>query len=450
MGYTTATDAHFRENVADWRLVHRMFSGEGATRELIRGAYEARRAYQKRVERADWRPYTRDLVNRLSGELFTRAGEITRQTVVSGEYLDSIGPEGESYTVQLMRLADTLVAYDEAWVIMDPAQGLRVVEPQHVTRSGSEGVIVKGMRTDPGASLDEEESKVAAWTVYRAGGWEVYVKDKEDDDSEEVRVGGGRYYSEREGWQFSGGPPARRITLPWKVSFGLAVAKAHRALYRLESKYDEALTNALSGLLQIATGGDDNIQESIKKAIDDGAIAIPYDKDHGEHKPLNVGTEGLGPGESTLGRKRKELYRTAYQSLDQASQRMTATEVDSRTRSGPVAALSQLSETMESAEVEILPMIAEAEDARRVDEALEASVDWPTDYSHAFDDSDEGLAKDVFGALDLPVDVDTATEIVSARIRSAGVQPDEDAIREEIQRRRDREAQAESAAGGLL
>ncbi|AUO79034.1 structural protein [Salinibacter phage M8CR30-4] len=450
MAHYDATDAHFDRNAQTWRMIDRMFSGEGATRELLRGAFESRRAFEKRRELADWRPYTRDLVSRLSGELFTRAGEITRDTVVSDSYLSRVGPSQESYTVQLMRLADVLVAYDEAIVVMDPAQGLRVVEPQHVPRHTADAITVQGTRDDPNAGIAEDQESVKAWTVYYDDRYEVWVRDTTEDEQEERLVESGRYYDEDPDWSFSAGPPAVRVELPWSVSFGEAVARAHRSLYRLESKYDSALQNSLQGLLQIATGGDDAVKEQIERALKRGAIAIPYDKDHGEHQPVNVGTEGLSPAKDQLERKTRELRKTAYASLEEASQRMTATEVDSRTRSGPVAALSQLAETVQSAEERVLQVVAEAEDARRAQEDLEPDVDWPTDYSHAFDDSDEGLVKDLFGALDLPVDVDTAAEAVAARVKSAGIDPNEDAIREEIRRKRDREAQAESATGGLL
>jgi hypothetical protein len=349
-----------------------------------------------------------------------------------------------------MRLADVLVAYDEAIVVMDPAQGLRVVEPQHVPRHTADAITVQGTRDDPSAGIAEDQESVKAWTVYYDDRYEVWVRDTTEDEQEERLVESGRYYDEDPDWSFSAGPPAVRVELPWSVSFGEAVARAHRSLYRLESKYDSALQNSLQGLLQIATGGDDAVKEQIERALKRGAIAIPYDKDHGEHQPVNVGTEGLSPAKEQLERKTRELRKTAYASLEEASQRMTATEVDSRTRSGPVAALSQLAETVQSAEERVLQVVAEAEDARRAQEDLEPDVDWPTDYSHAFDDSDEGLVKDLFGALDLPVDVDTAAQAVAARVKSAGIDPNEDAIREEIRRKRDREAQAESATGGLL
>jgi hypothetical protein len=250
-----------------------------------------------------------------------------------------------------------------------------------------------------------------------------------------------------EDFAFSQGPPAVRVSLPWRVRFGLAVAKAHRSLYRLESKYDAALTNSLGGLLQIATGGEDTLSEAIKKALKQGAIAVPYDSDHGEHKPVNVGVEGLPHGKEQLTRKREELYRTAYQSLDQAATQMSATEARQRGRSGPAAALSVLAETVQSAEESILPVIAEAEDRRNADREMVAEVDWPTDFADEFDSADEQLAKDIFGSLRLPVPTETATDVVMARLESAGHQPDRDAVRDEVETEMGRQAQQRSASG---
>ena len=147
----------------------------------------------------------------------------------------------------------------------------------------------------------------------------------------------------------------------------------------MESIFDAGLLNSFSGLFQIAVGGDDDLQQKVENALKKGAIAIPYSDEHGEHKPLNVGTDGLPVGQKVLKRKRNELYKSAYQTLDEASRRMTATEADARTRSGPAAALSVLAETMESAEEKILPIVAEAEDARRTTETLSPEVYWATD-----------------------------------------------------------------------
>jgi hypothetical protein len=444
MGITTATDQHYDNRADTWEMIDRMHSGDGVEKELVRGAYEAKRSFRKRLQRADWKPWTRDLVQRLTGELFSRAGSVTRSTAASDSYLASVGPEGESYGVQLMAAVDTAVAFDEVWLVMDPSRGLRVVEPQHVPRSTEDAVVVLGTRTPSGLSVGQDESAARAWTVYYSDRYEVWMKDTENDDREEKQVDSGAYYEPDPSWEFSGGPPARRVSLPWRVSFGEAVARAHRALYRLESKYDQALGNALGGLLQLGTGGDQEVADRIEDALKDGALGIPYDSDYGEHKPLDVGTAGLGPGADTLERKRRELYRSAYQSLDDASRRMSATEADARNRSGAVAALSQLSETVQSMEETILPIIAEAEDATRASEDLEASVGWPQDFSSAFDDSDEALVQDIFGSLDVPVDVQTAADAVEARVESAGIDPDREAIVEEIRRRRDQDAQQSS------
>ena len=291
-------------------------------------------------------------------------------------------------------------------------------------------------------ATDEESQD--AWVVYYPDHYETYVKTEEGGEREEKLVDEGRYREEGDSWAFTRNgrpaPPAVQITLPWKVRFGLSVAKAHRALYRLESKYDAALTNSLGGLLQIATGGDDDIASAIKNALKSGDVAVPYDKDAGEHKPINVGTEGLGPGREALKRKRQELYRSAYQSLDQASTQMSATEAEQRQRSGPAAALSVLAETVQSAEELILPLMAQAEDYRNAGAELAPVVDWPTDYADAFDDEDEQLAKDIFGPR-LPVPTDAAVQVVMDRLQSAGMEPDEDAVRQAVEDRRAAQAQ---------
>ncbi|AFH22433.1 hypothetical protein OSG_eHP25_00060 [environmental Halophage eHP-25] len=433
MSVTKATDTRFDANIQSWDLISKMLTGEGVKTTLTRGAYEAKRAFQKRKQNADFKPYTRDLISRLTGELFSRGGEISRDTKVSEDYRSNIGPNGESYQVQLINAAEVLTAFHEVWLVMDPAQGLLVTEPQFITRSTDDAVVVKGKMNIGGGSVFSNETQVEAWTVYYDNSYKVYVKDEENNDNPEKMVDDGFYYEED--WSFQGGPPVVQITLPWRVKFGLSVARTHRALYRLESKYDAALTNSLMGLIQIATGGDDEMRDKIADALKDGAVGIPYDKDSGEHKPLNVGTAGLKPGAEALKRKRKELYHAAYQSLDQASKRMTATEAEARNRMGPAAALSVLAETMQSLEESILPFIAQAEDSRRATENLTPSVSWPIDFSSNRDQ--ERLVQDIFGGLGLPVDVNTATDVVVEYLEDSGFSSNREDIQQEIQKRKD-------------
>ena len=444
MGYTDATNVHYDDAIDDWTLIHRMHSGEGAWKELMRGTYEASRAFEKRKKLADWRPYTRDLISRLTGELFSHQGEVSRDTAASEEYLASVGPGGESYQVQLIAFVEALVAYHETWLVMDPAQGLRVLEPFRVPRWTPETVTVKGVRVPPSAP-DVSQKRQEAWTVYFADHYETYVQVQDDSkEIEERLVDEGRYAQD---FAFSSGPPAARVTLPWTVRFGLAVAEAHRSLYRLESKYDAALTNSLGGLLQIATGGDDTIKNQIEKALKKGSIAVPYDAEYGEHKPVNIGVEGLPHGKEQLQRKREELYRTAYQSLDQAATQMSATEARQRGRSGPAAALSVLAETVQSAEEFILPVIAEAEDRRNATRETTAKVSWPADFADEFDSADEQLAQDIFGSLRLPVPTETATDVVMARLESAGHDPDREAVQSEVESKMGQQARNRSASG---
>lgn len=443
MPVTDATDAHYDRNISDWRLVSRMLTGENAREVLKRGAFEARRTYRARKERADWKRYTADLIGRLVGELVSSAEQISRDTEVSEEYLSSVGAAQESWTVLVIDLAETLLAYDECWAIMDPGQGLHIVPPQQVPRTTSDAVVMKGARAESadGTVFSDQESQ-EAWTIYYPDRYEVYVETDKNESGEEKLVDEGEY---AEGFAFQReeepAPPAVRITLPWKVSFGLSVARAHRSLYRMKSKMDEALTNSLGGLLQIATGGDDTLKTQIEKALKKGAIAVPYDKEHGTHEPVNVGVEGLPHGADALERKRREMYRTAYQSLEQASTQMSATEADARHGSGPAAAMSVLAETMQSAEESILPILAQAEDFRNATRTLEPDVDWPTDIGDN-DNANERLAKAIFGRQRIPADVETATDVVMGMYAEAGHDPDRDAIEEQVRSRMDRAAQA--------
>jgi len=450
MAYTEATDTRYDKHRRDWRLVHRMLTGGGARKELVRGVFEADLAFEKRQKMADWRRYTEDLISRLTGELMAKADEVERDAVVSDDYLASVGPEGESYGVQLVELAETLVAYHEAWIVMDPRQGMHVVEPFRITRStlktSEPAVIMKGTR-DVGQAIDEDQQAQDAWTVYYPDGYEVWVKvEDENSDREERMVDDGVYYEREEDWAFTRDgrphPPVIKLTLPWKVRLGLSVARAHRAHYRLESKFDQALTNSLGGLLQIATGGDEEIKEAVKRALKRGDIAVEYHKNAGEHKPLTVGVDGLPHGEKALERKRKELYDTAYQSLQQASTQMSATEADHRHQAGPAAALSELAQTIQSAEESILPILAQAEDARQAGSDPTADVSWPNDYGS--DADTDALVESIFGRPGIPVPDEVAADAVVQRLNDAGLDPDRDAVLEEVRSQRDTAAQSQS------
>jgi hypothetical protein len=441
MPVSKATNAHYDEHLRSWNLIRRLHTGDQVSAELVQGAFESDLAFKARKDTVDWKPHTRDLISRLVGELFSRSGEVVRETEIDDAYLSAIGPSDQSYVTQLINLTETLIAYDECWAIMDPAQGLMITGPQHVPRWTQDAVVLKGTRT-MGDSVFGDEQEQEAWTIYRDDSYEVYVQsDKEGVDEE--RVDGGEY---EEGFSFDG-PPAQRIVLPWKVPFGRSVARAHRSLFRIKSKMDSALTNSLGGgLLQVATGGSGEMADAIKQALKSGAIAVPYDKEHGQHKSLNVGTKGLQHGSEALKRKRQELYRTAYQSLSQASGRMTASEVDARNRSGPAAAMSVLAETIQSAEESLLRVVAKAEDSRREDPSPQ--VEWPTDFSNAFEGDEREISRDIFGG-NLPVDSTTATDVVISRLNEAGFNPDREGIEEAVSEAMDRAAQSPTSENFL-
>lgn len=359
-----------------------MLSGELASSYLQRGSYEPTTAFEKRKALADFRPYTRDLVSRLSGRLWTKAGDVTRDVPFDEGWYDSAGSEGESYETVLMRLTELLLAYDEVWVVLDPrTQRLEVVKPQYVPRWTSRAVIVKSEQSVTTDVTQMEEVR-DVYTIYRPDAFEVVAP---ADSGEDVVDAGtydadGRFFTDADGEPT---PPALRFTLPFSTRYGLTVAKAHLSLYRMESRYDAAIGDALRGLLQLGVGDDEDMATRIRDAIRDGAIALPYSRELGEHRALSVGTDGLPFAQEALERKRRELYRVASSAEDKAGrQAQTATEAVLHDLDGSAAMMAVLATTMQSAEEDILSLVAQSLDARLTQVADKGvSAEWPTDFS---------------------------------------------------------------------
>ena len=234
--------------------------------ELLPGSYEPSSAFQARTALADFRPYTRDLVARLSGRLWTRADEIERTVPFDEAWFETAGRPrddmgaggGRAYDTMLMQMTELLLAYDEIWVLVDPrTQKITIIEPQYVTRWNPQSVVVKSEQSTV-ADVSRSEILQDVYTVYRPDSFTV-VAQAEDGDGEEIRDEGmydeqGRAFTARDGE--TAVPPITRIRVPFSTRYGWTVAKAHRALYRMESRYDAAIGDALRGLLQLAVGND--------------------------------------------------------------------------------------------------------------------------------------------------------------------------------------------------
>ena len=441
----------------NWQLIQRMFTGEDATAELVKRYHEHNDHYAQRKRDADFTPHARYLTSRLSGMLFQKEDDVDRSTAgLTDDDLEDAGPDGEDYRIVLQTLADTLWAFNEAYLIYNPRSGLHVVDPLSVPVWSALDVVVRGTQTvvDIDAGVAKE---VDVWTRYLPTGYEVY-RQQEDEDGNAVdqQIDSGTW-ADAEGVYFAdsdGAPtlPIVHVQMPWSARFGLALAKKNRAIFRAVSRRDFAWSTAANGMLQVGIGnkdgGDDALADKLREAAQTYKI-LPYRKDYGEHKGVSFPTDGVKVGTKIIQEKQRELDEVAYNTLEQAT-RKTATEASIQHSGGAAAALSIMAQTIEDAERRILRIMNQAKDYRLGGpdpQPIDVSVGWPKDFSKIA--SAQKLIDKIFPA-GIPLDVDTATEVVVEYLEQHGHSDiREDAIAEAITRRFAQNDQAASASSFL-
>lgn len=454
---TTLTHPRYDKQERDWQLISRMFSGEDVTKELIKRYHEHNDHYRQRKRDADFTPHARYLTSRLSGMLFQKEDDVDRTlSILTEEDLEEAGPDGEDYRIILQTLADTLWAFDEAYLIYNPRSGLHVVDPLSVPVWSGAEVVVKGTQTvvDIDAGIAEE---MQVWTRYMPQGYEVYRQTQDDQGNVEEEIIAAGTWADSEEVYFTDAqgqavPPVLHISMPWRARFGLALAKKNRAIFRAVSRRDFAWSTSANGMLQVGIGnkdgGDDQLADKLKEAAQTYKI-LPYRKDYGEHKGVAYPVEGIEIGTKIIAQKQKELDEVAYNTLEEAT-RKTATEASIQHSGGAAAALSIMGQTIEDAERRILRIMAQAKDYRLAGpepQPIDVSVGWPQDFSKIA--SAQKLIDKVFPA-GVPLDVETATDVVVEYLEQHGHSDlPEDSIAEAIARRFDADAQASSAASFL-
>lgn len=431
---TEATHPHYRKRKRDWLLIRRMLTGEEAEKELNKRYFEEHPQHWKQRKRdADHTPLTRRHVQRIVGMLFERKGDVARETgPISG--LDAVGPEGESYEVQLIALAAKLLAYHEAYVVFQPAGGLAVVGPMSVPVWNQQSKVVKGSRV-PDQSVFAEIQEWDTWTRYTARGYEVFRQvEGEGGKEKDERIDKGiwavnedgesdAFFVDQDGQAM---PPVLRVRLPWEARFGYMLAKKHRAIFEMRSRRDFAASTSMNGLLQVGVGktqGDEDFAGMIRSAIEKSRI-LPYRTDYGEHKGIAYPTDGIKEGTKIIQEKEKEMDEVAFKLLDEAT-RKTATEAALQHAGGAAAALTVLASTIESAEERILRVMAQAEDMRLAGpgpEPVNITVEWPEDYSGVADA--QALVDRVFPS-GIPIDAETATTIIVDHLQDHGYSEEE-------------------------
>lgn len=455
-----ATHPRYDDHKKGWTTVRRMMTGQEVAAELVQRYFEHRDHFEQRQMDADFTPRTRFLLGRLAGMLFERAGDVQRdEGPIEEGRLEQAGPKGEDYQVLLLKLAQTLLGYNEAVVVLNPATGLHVQTPLTMPHWTREEAVIKGSRVEAG-SVMEDGTRVATWTRYMPSGFEVYRKDT-DVEGEAELVDSGTWAAEagEEAPFFvdsEGRPtaPVLRLEMPWEAQVGLQIARKHRSIFRMTSRRDFALSAAMNGLIQLGVGDNESLADEIEHRLKSGLKVVPYDSDYGPHQGLEMPTSGVEAGSSVLEGKEKELNRIAYNELEEAARTSgSATEAQIKHQGGAASALSVVAETMADAEQRILRLLAQAtnfrEHAGPQPSSPGVSVEWPTDYSDVVGPSEDDLASRIFGR-ELPADAETATEVLMDVFREEGYEPAEDDLREEVRSALDRSAQASSTTGEFL
>jgi hypothetical protein len=461
-----ATHPHFDDHERDWRTVKRMMTGEGAAAELVQRYFEHEDHFAQRQEDADFTPRTRFLLGRLAGMLFERGDDVQRDAgPLSDVDFDEAGPKGEDYQVLLLELAETLLGYTEAVVVLNPLTGLHIQSPLTMPHWTAQEAVIKGSRISAG-SVMEDGTRETTWTRYMPQGYEVYRQDPDDKDEAEL-IASGTWASEEAVGEDEAPPffvdangmptaPILRIQMPWEAQVGLQIARKHRSIYRMTSRRDFALSAAMNGLIQLGVGDNDDLAGEIEHRLRSGIKVIPYDGDYGPHQGLEMPTAGVEVGNSVLNDKEKELGRIAYNEMEEGARTSgSATEAQIKHQGGAAAALSVIAETMADAEQRILRLMAQAKDFRQYagpnPSPPEVGAEWPTDYSDVLSGEEQDLAGRIFGRS-LPADVDTATEVLMEVYEEDGHTPDVADLRDRVEEKmgaQDRQGSAGGFGGGL-
>jgi hypothetical protein len=454
---TDAEHPHYTDRLPDWTLIERMTTGEDVQAVIQQRHFEDHDHYVERKRDADYTPYSRFLISRLTGMLFQRADDVSRISPLTEDDFEEAGPDGEDYLVQLMQLADLLLAYDEVYLIYNPRRGLEVVPPQRVPMWTDQEIVVVGQRVDT-STVFETPARIKTWTRLTPTGYEVYTRVKENGQARDQLIDDGLWGVNEDVLPVEGEvpyfvdpagrptAPVVRVRLPGDARFGYLLARKHRSIFEMESRRDFAASAAMNGMLQVGVGDNDELAKRIRRKLIDGASVLPYNKAYGDHRGLSVPTDGIEQGTAILGQKLEEMKRIAHKALEEAT-RKSATEAQIQHAGGAAAALSVLAITLADAEARILRIWAQARDMRLAGpnpRPVQVSVEWPKDY-HEILQTQELIDK-VFPA-GIPLDAETATQVVMDYLTQQGINDaDEDAIRERIQIQLDRNAQAASAS----
>ncbi|MCS4139569.1 hypothetical protein GGQ13_003024 [Salinibacter ruber] len=370
MSLKTATNAHYDRMKEDWQLARDFFELSGLGRYLEQGKYEAEGPYRSRVGRRFAQDHTATLVGRLADPMLLRADEVERDLgPIPDDYLGSAGPGEESHDLQMHQLAEYLLVYGEAWVEVRPTGAgaeLRIRTPLSVPRWTGNRVLTLGEASRPDVPITQPEEVDTTYTVHSPRGFTTYMFRENETTGEEERaqVDSGDYSPGEEEAFFvdaQGNPtaPLLRVEMPWDATFGVAVARVHRSIYRMRNQLHGRFGSILTNSRYYTKGLDADGEEKLVHALKRGRNLLHLDE-NSEIGALEVPTDGIEEAQDELRRLKDDLYRAANQTIDGATSNASATEAVVKNEDKS-AALATLAATIESAEESALRLIAQTQ-----------------------------------------------------------------------------------------
>lgn len=347
---------------------------------------------------------------------------------------------------------DTAVTNEDGDVVRPPIGG--ILEPEDVLNWRAEnGRLVEAIvstSSDPRDDVwdewgdDEDES----YLHYTLEGWR-----KTNEDGEPVDGLAGELHE----YEFHAGTdtdsprvlPLFREDLPLPREVGYLLARKAASIFNMESELDwiGRITNLPKlGVVSNQTG------KQFDEMVDDiasGEAILQLPPDGNVHQYIMPPAEAITARSERLEKKRQNFYVQAMREYGRAAQQETATGRRQDWAAGIAALLTLQSGALQQFETQLMRRMEQATfpdnpsawGQYRVSRTDEFE---PEDIRETFGQ----LVKDIFGSLQLPVDADTAADVVTTYLDEHGQNADKDAIRDEVERRFDRRAQASDAGAG--
>jgi len=370
----------------------------------------------------------------------------------------SVDGEGTNLTAFLKQVGVRLKTKQWVWgavdgAIMDGDTVVRppvakMVDPEDVINWRSEnGRLVEVLTTttvDTRSSIEDPyaDNQKEAYLKYDLEGWAIV-----DEDFDELDVPGrtsaeyAYYASPRQEQRIL---PIFRQKLPLPRRVGYLMARKCIALFNKESELDNYGRLICIPRMSLAA---EHAQENAEELAKGSVLTHPKESENMYLEPSSGPFAAL---DQRLERKRQAFMVQSFREYGNAAQEQTATEKQQDWAAGVAAYLTLEAGALQDFEQQLMWRMEQAIFGDTPDAWGQYDIDRSTDFEpEDIKDQLETVIKRAFGAK-MPIDVDTATQLVTGYLEEHGLDPDPDDIRDEIEEQGAQQAQAAATTGGPL